>query len=71
MAGMFEQPRNAGTLFLGGTKISGADIRDQNGSSDPVYWLETLLIEVSARYASYRKCSQELLRSFGARQDDG
>ncbi|KAL6719236.1 chaperonin-containing T-complex alpha subunit Cct1 [Lecanora helva] len=30
MAGMFEQPRNAGTLFLGGTKISGADIRDQN-----------------------------------------
>lgn len=27
---MFEQPRNAGTLFLGGTKISGADIRDQN-----------------------------------------
>ena len=31
MAGMFEQPRNAGTLFLGGTKISGADIRDQNG----------------------------------------
>ncbi|EED18162.1 t-complex protein 1, alpha subunit, putative [Talaromyces stipitatus ATCC 10500] len=30
MAGIFEQPRNAGTLFLGGTKISGADIRDQN-----------------------------------------
>jgi T-complex protein 1 subunit alpha len=30
MAGLFEQPRNAGTLFLGGTKISGADIRDQN-----------------------------------------
>ncbi|KAL8748918.1 MAG: hypothetical protein Q9184_007022, partial [Pyrenodesmia sp. 2 TL-2023] len=32
MAGIFEQPRNAGTLFLGGTKISGADIRDQNGT---------------------------------------
>ena len=32
MSGMFEQPRNAGTLFLGGTKISGADIRDQNGN---------------------------------------
>ena len=31
MASLFEQPRNAGTLFLGGTKISGADIRDQNG----------------------------------------
>ncbi|KAI9821848.1 MAG: T-complex protein 1 subunit alpha [Pycnora praestabilis] len=31
MAGLFEQPRNAGTLFLGGQKISGADIRDQNG----------------------------------------
>ncbi|KAL8691158.1 MAG: hypothetical protein Q9218_003555 [Villophora microphyllina] len=28
--GIFEQPRNAGTLFLGGQKISGADIRDQN-----------------------------------------
>jgi T-complex protein 1 subunit alpha len=26
---MFEQPRN-GTLFLGGQKISGSDIRDQN-----------------------------------------
>lgn len=35
MAGMFEQPRNAGTLFLGGTKISGADIRDQNGLQLP------------------------------------
>lgn len=31
MASMFEQPRN-GTLFLGGTKISGSDIRDQNGA---------------------------------------
>ncbi|KIV93439.1 T-complex protein 1 subunit alpha [Exophiala mesophila] len=30
MAGIFEGPRNAGTLFLGGTKISGSDIRDQN-----------------------------------------
>ena len=30
MTGLFEQPRNAGTLFLGGSKISGADIRDQN-----------------------------------------
>src|ERR1700722_9577242 len=30
MTGLFQQPRNAGTLFLGGTKISGADIRDQN-----------------------------------------
>ncbi|KAF4535331.1 Chaperonin TCP-1 conserved site [Lasiodiplodia theobromae] len=30
MAGIFEQPRNAGTLFLGGQKISGQDIRDQN-----------------------------------------
>lgn len=29
MAGIFEQPRNAGTLFLGGTKISGPDVRDQ------------------------------------------
>ncbi|KAF2764909.1 t-complex protein 1 subunit alpha [Teratosphaeria nubilosa] len=30
MAGIFDQPRNGGTLFLGGQKISGADIRDQN-----------------------------------------
>ncbi|QKX57935.1 uncharacterized protein TRUGW13939_05055 [Talaromyces rugulosus] len=30
MTGIFEQPRNGGTLFLGGQKISGADIRDQN-----------------------------------------
>ncbi|MCJ1395864.1 T-complex protein 1 subunit alpha [Xylographa bjoerkii] len=30
MSNIFEQPRNAGTLFLGGTKISGADVRDQN-----------------------------------------
>jgi T-complex protein 1 subunit alpha len=30
MSGIFEGPRNAGTLFLGGQKISGADIRDQN-----------------------------------------
>ena len=31
MASMFEQGGN-GTLFLGGTKISGSDIRDQNGT---------------------------------------
>lgn len=30
MAGIFSAPRNSGTLFLGGEKISGADIRDQN-----------------------------------------
>ncbi|KAK5165230.1 chaperonin-containing T-complex alpha subunit Cct1 [Saxophila tyrrhenica] len=30
MAGIFEQERNSGTLFLGGQKISGSDIRDQN-----------------------------------------
>ncbi|KZF19354.1 T-complex protein 1 subunit alpha [Xylona heveae TC161] len=30
MAALFEQPRNSGTLFLGGQKISGADVRDQN-----------------------------------------
>ncbi|KAF2200088.1 T-complex protein 1 subunit alpha [Delitschia confertaspora ATCC 74209] len=30
MAGIFEQQRNAGTLFLGGQKISGQDIRDEN-----------------------------------------
>ncbi|KKK20538.1 hypothetical protein P175DRAFT_0554138 [Aspergillus ochraceoroseus IBT 24754] len=30
MAGIFEAPRNADTLFLGGQKITGADVRDQN-----------------------------------------
>ncbi|KAJ5610974.1 T-complex protein 1 subunit alpha [Penicillium lagena] len=30
MAGIFEAPRNADTLFLGGQKISGADVREQN-----------------------------------------
>jgi len=30
MAGIFDAPRDGGTLFLGGQKISGADIRDQN-----------------------------------------
>lgn len=30
MSGLFEAPRSAGTLFLGGTKTSGQDIRDQN-----------------------------------------
>lgn len=30
MAGIFEGPRSSGTLFLGGQKISGQDIRDQN-----------------------------------------
>lgn len=30
MAGIFEAPRNSGALFLGGQKISGADVRDQN-----------------------------------------
>lgn len=36
MTSMFEQPRN-GTLFLGGQKISGSDIRDQNGMSISLY----------------------------------
>ena len=30
MAGIFEQSREGGSLFLGGQKISGSDIRDQN-----------------------------------------
>ncbi|KAI9667619.1 MAG: T-complex protein 1 subunit alpha [Bathelium mastoideum] len=30
MAAIFEAPRNAGTLFLGGQKITGSDVRDQN-----------------------------------------
>ncbi|KAI5309238.1 T-complex protein 1 subunit alpha [Ascosphaera atra] len=30
MAGLFEQSRSGGTLFLGGQKISGSDVREQN-----------------------------------------
>lgn len=30
MAGIFEAPRNADTLFLGGQKITGTDVREQN-----------------------------------------
>ncbi|KAI1926372.1 chaperonin-containing T-complex alpha subunit Cct1 [Ophidiomyces ophidiicola] len=30
MAAIFEQSRNSGTLFLGGQKLAGQDIRDQN-----------------------------------------
>ncbi|KAI5283577.1 T-complex protein 1 subunit alpha [Ascosphaera aggregata] len=30
MSGIFEQSRSGGTLFLGGQKISGSDVRDQN-----------------------------------------
>ncbi|GAB1214700.1 T-complex protein 1 subunit alpha [Aspergillus terreus] len=30
MAGIFEAPRNADTLFLGGQKITGSDVREQN-----------------------------------------
>ncbi|KAF2103093.1 putative T-complex protein 1 alpha subunit [Rhizodiscina lignyota] len=30
MASIFEQPREGGTLFLGGSKITGQDVRDQN-----------------------------------------
>lgn len=36
MASMFEQPQN-GMLFLGGQKISGSDIRDQNGRVPSVF----------------------------------
>ena len=88
MASIFEQPRNAGTLckahrrillnctngsiVLGGTKISGADVRDQNGTR----CASTLLkidpdIPPSPCDASYSKCGEELVRAFGSRQDDG
>jgi T-complex protein 1 subunit alpha len=50
MASMFEQPRN-GTLFLGGQKISGSDIRDQNGMS--VYILSRLLLHVRGKWGRH------------------
>jgi hypothetical protein len=69
MASMFEQPRN-GTLFLGGQKISGSDIRDQNGTTQPplawsVGWRSMMFhanLSASSRYPGNRKCRQELLR---------
>ena len=36
MASLFAQPGN-GMLFLGGQKISGADVRDQNGVVAPYF----------------------------------
>lgn len=79
MASMFAQSGN-GTLFLGGQKVSGADIRDQNG---------LLLIALSSRarpaqnrrhitdfahshgYTDDCECRQKLIRSQRLRQDDG
>lgn len=67
MASMFEQPRN-GTLFLGGQKISGSDIRDQNGELFAAHITDNrdsrimMLMVSSTGYASDRKCCQELLR---------
>lgn len=70
MASMFEQS-GSGTLFLGGQKISGADIRDQNGML-PLLLLRLLRPPATAspmltkrtpspRDPSYRKCRQELV----------
>jgi T-complex protein 1 subunit alpha len=42
MASMFEQS-GSGTLFLGGQKISGADIRDQNGRLPRYSWCSSQL----------------------------
>ena len=68
MAGMFEQPRNAGTLFLGGTKISGADIRDQNGAHTLVAEHNmSMLMGHSPRDTSYRECCQEFIWSLRTR----
>lgn len=59
MASMFEQPRE-GTLFLGGQKISGQDIRDQNGEyfyAPPIQrWRQHLIPGTSHRHTSHRKC---------------
>lgn len=55
MASMFEQPRN-GTLFLGGQKISGSDIRDQNGMFGVIVGL------MAAAYLANLSCEQFWLR---------
>lgn len=62
MASLFEQPRN-GTLFLGGQKISGSDIRDQNGMSSGVGCLMRFTNHHSFGHTSHRERRQELLRS--------
>ena len=58
-------------LVLGGQKISGADIRDQNGGNlHPCFCSSkpgALLKMFSACDTSHRKCSEELIRPFGPR----
>lgn len=58
---------------LGGQKITGADVREQNGMSDqdPSSSQLLLLNSCSSRDPGHRKCDQELFRSLGVGQDDG
>ena len=68
-----QSPRNANNFpVLGGTKISGSDIRDQNGTlqcgSSGVTASNRLR---SSRDPSYCKCRQELFRSQRSGQNDG
>ena len=56
---------------LGGQKISGADIRDQNGTAGKSTDASDKLRLDSPRDPGHSKCRQELLRSVGSRQDDG
>jgi hypothetical protein len=59
---------------LGGQKISGADIRDQNGTFEehPQMIAEAKYLTIcSPCNSSYRKCGKELLWPQRPRQDDG
>ena len=59
-------------LVLGGTKVSGADIRDQNGILGLLCdaCLQNL-IQLSSCNSSHRECRQKLFRTFWTGQDDG
>ncbi len=61
------------SVVLGGQKISGADIRDQNGNVFPteVSVVCSLLIIRSTRNPSNCQYRQKLLWAFRSGQDDG
>lgn len=66
MSAIFAQQRGGGgNLFLGGSKISDQDIRDQNGN----YLLRHGISQISSCNAIHFKCSQIFTRTRWPRQD--
>lgn len=68
MSGLFQRDPRAGA-FLGGDRVSGQDIRDQNGLASPFFVCEVPHARPSRRCTIYRKHYQKLTGSIGPRQD--